>query len=335
MPKLFPILAALAGLTLSGAALAAPAPLKIVARIAGPDGGWDYASYDKARGRIYVAHGQQVSAIDIATGVLTPHFAAGDHLHAVLSIPGADLILTTNSGDNTARILKDDGTLIASVPTAKDPDAAIFDPASGLVYVMGGDSGVVTFVDPKAAKAVGSITVGGALEFPQLDGLGRLFINREDKNDIAVVSLKSRKVLKFYPMPGCQAPTGLALVTGGRLISACANGVAKILDVATGKEIASLKIGARPDAVLYDAGRNVAYIPSGLSGTLSVIALTGPTNNQVVETAATAVGARTGAIDTGTGRIYLPSAQYLPPAAPGQRPQTKPGTFEVLVLDRP
>ena len=31
-----------------------------VARIAGPDGGWDYASFDAARRRVYVAHGLKV-----------------------------------------------------------------------------------------------------------------------------------------------------------------------------------------------------------------------------------------------------------------------------------
>ena len=116
--------------------------------------------------------------IDADTGTAKADFAAGDHLHEVMAIPGADLVLTTTGGDATARILNAaDGALIASVPTAKDPDAAIYDPASGLVLVMGGDSGEITFVDVKAAKAVGSLVVVGALEFPALDGKGKLFVN--------------------------------------------------------------------------------------------------------------------------------------------------------------
>ncbi len=47
----------------------------------------------------------------------------------------------------------------------------------------------------------------------------------------------------------------------------------------------------------------------------------------------TQIGARTGAVDPKTGRIYLPTAEYVPFAA-GQRPTTKPGTFQILVLDR-
>ena len=331
---------AFALLGLSSAAEAQPTAgasrLKVVDRIAGPDGGWDYASFDPARDRVYVAHGAMVMAIDAASGKVTPDFAAGSRLHAVVPVPGGDLIVTTNSGDNSAKIISAaDGKLIASVATAKDPDAAVFDPASGLVLVISGDSGVITMVDPKTARAVGSITVGGALEFPALDGKGRLYVNVEDKNQIAVVDLGSRKVVAHYPLAGCQGPTGLALVAGGRLVSACANGVAKILDAGSGREVASLKIGGRPDAVLYDRKRALAYIPSALSGTLAVIALSGSADNTIIDTVPTQLGARTGAVDEKTGRIYLPTAQYVLPAPAGQRPTTKPGTFQVLVLARP
>ncbi len=318
---------------------AEPAPgasgLHVVDRIAGPDGGWDYASFDPARRRVYVAHGSSVMMIDADTGRVTPDFAPGSHLHTAMAIAGSDVVLTTNSGDDTARILSAaDGRLIASVPTAKDPDAAIHDPASGLVLVMGGDSGTITFVDYKAAKAVGSLVVGGALEFPALNGKGRLFVNIEDKNEIAVIDLAKRKVVARWPLAGCKGPTGLAYVEGSRLISACANGVAKIIAAGSGKDLATLKIGARPDAVLQDHARRLAYIPSAMSGTLAVIALSGPANNTVIDSVPTQLGARTGAVDEKTGRIYLPTAQYVLPAAAGQRPTTKPGTFQVLVLDR-
>jgi len=333
--------ACLAALALSGAAASAgaapatgPSGLKVVARIAGPDGGWDYASFDPARRRVYVAHGDSVMAIDVDSGKVNANFAAGAHLHAVVPVPGTDLIVTTNSGDNTARVLAAaDGKLIASIPTAKGPDGATFDPSTGLVMVIDGDSGEVTMVDAKAGKAVGSIKVGDSLEFPAADGKGRLYINVEDKNEIAVVDIAARKAIARYPLGDCHGPTGLALVAGNRLISACANGVAKILDAATGRVIASLKIGARPDSVLYDETRGFAYIPSALTGTLAVIALSGEHDNAIVGTVATQVGTRTGAVDPKTGKIYLPAAQFQPAVA-GHRPAPKPGTFEVLVLGR-
>ncbi|MHB8529523.1 MAG: YncE family protein, partial [Caulobacteraceae bacterium] len=312
----------LAALTLAPAAFAEGASgLKVVARIPGPDGGWDYASFDPVGRRVLIAHGDAVMTIGADSGKVDAHFAAGDHLHAVVPVPGSGVIVTTNSGDNSARIIDAaDGKLIASVPTAKDADGATYDPSTGLVIVVDGDAGEITLIDPKARKSVGSITLGDSLEFPAVDGKGRLYVNVESKNEVAAVDIRKRKLITRYPMPGCGRPTGLAYVAGGRLVVACGDGAAKILEAATGKEIASFKIGGFPDSVLYDAGRKLAYIPSALSGTLAVIALSGPRNNTVIDTVATQIGARTGAVDPKTGRIYLPTATYKLPIPKGQRP---------------
>jgi len=326
---------ALGLLASAGPAGAAGSGLHVMARIPGPDGGWDYASFDPARRRLYVAHGTEVLTVDVDTGKLNPAFAPGNRLHAVVPIPGTALVVTTNSGDNTAKILNaDTGALIASVPTANDADGAIYDRASGDVIVICGDAGAVTIVDPRAAKAVAQITVGGALEFPALNGRGQLFINNEKLNEIDVVDLATRAVTAHWPMAGCTRPTGLAYVAGDRLVSACGNGVGKILSAKDGHEIASVTVGGFPDAVLYDAERGLALVPAALGGNLTVIALAGPDNNKVIDTVPTQIGARTGAVDPKTGRVYLPTAEYNLPVPAGQRPTTKPGTFQILVLDR-
>ena len=312
-----------------------PSGLRVVARIAGPDGGWDYASFDAARRRVYISHGTKVMVIGADSGKVIPDFAPGDHLHAIVPVPGQAVIITTNSGDSSARILDGaDGRLLASIPTAKDTDGAVYDPSSGLVLVIDGDSGEVTLVDPKTRTSPGSITIGDPLEFGAVDGRGRFFVNLVSKSEVAVVDITSRKVVARYAMPGCVHPTGIAYVEGNRLVVACGAGAAKILDAGSGAEIASFKIGGFPDSVLYDPERSLAYIPSALSGTLAVIALKGPAANTVIDTVPTQLGARTGAVDPRTGRIWLPTAEYQLPVPAGQRPTPKPGTFHVLVLDR-
>ncbi len=331
--------AAVAGLAFAGSALADPptgaSGLKVVSQTPGPDGSWDYATFDTARRRVLITHGTQVMTIDADTGKVTPEFAPGRHRHSALAVPGSDVVLTTNRGDSTARILDAaNGKLLASIPTAKDTDGAVFDPSSGVVLVIDGDSGEITLVNPKTRTSPGSIAVGDALEFGAVDGHGKFYVNLVEKNQVAVVDIAARKVLARYDMPGCSHPTGLAYVAGERVIVACAGGSAKILDAATGKEIASFIIGARPDSVLYDPARNLAYIPSAISGTMVVIALSGPANNTVIDTVATHLGARTGAVDPKTGRIWLPAADYNLPAAAGERPRPKPGTFLVVELDR-
>jgi DNA-binding beta-propeller fold protein YncE len=313
--------------------MAAGAPqYKIIHRFAGPDGFWDYASFDPALGRVFVAHGDTILAIDPGPGSVNGKFAEAARSHAVLPIPGTGLLLTTNSGDDSARLINaKTGALEASIPTAKGPDGAAWDPATKHAFVMDGRAGEATIIDPASKKAVGSVPVGGSLEFPVADGKGKLFINVEDKGEIAVVDTRAAKVLTRYPLAGCEEPSGLALTSSGVLISACANGVAKAVDAASGKVLATLKIGARPDAVLYDASRNLAFVPNGGDGSLTVISTKGSTP-EVVGSVSTQTGARTGAVDPKTGHIYLPTAKFTPPPAPGQRPGFVPGSFEVLEL---
>ena len=313
-------------------AQAASPTYHIVQRISGPDGFWDYVSFDPSHHRVYVSHGDTIVTIDGDTGQINPHYADASRSHAVLPLNGGHELLTTNSGDKTARIFNaDTGALLATIATPDDDDGAAYDPASKRAFVVDGDPGEITVIDPVSPKAVGSIKVGEKLEFAAADGKGRLFVNGEGDNDLVVIDTHTLKVLAHYPLPGCQRPTGLAYAAPGLTISACGNGVADVLDAATGKPVASLKIGRGPDAVIPDPLHHRVFIPSGGDGTLAVLAIEKHTA-RIEAVVNTAVGARTGALDPATGKIYLPTARFTAPPSAGQRPGLVPGSFEVLVL---
>lgn len=327
---------ALGLLIAGGAALAAPEapPLKVVDRIAGPDGPWDYASFDPVHRRLYIAHGAVVTAIDVDSGKVTPALVAAQRAHSALPLPGGDEILVTNGASNTVTLVNAmTGAIRATIPAGTSPDAALIDPATGLAFVMNGHGGGVTLIDLAAGKSVGAIALDGTLEFGVSDGQGRVFVNIEDKGEIAVIDAKARKVVAHWPLAGCEEPSGLAYAADAKiLIAACANGAARAVSSVSGKVVAELPIGEKPDAALYDAKRHLAYIPSGGDGTLSVIAVRGPADVAVVGKVTTKVGAKTGALDPVSGKIYLPSADYDAPAKPGARPPIKAGSFAVLVV---
>ncbi|HTX40010.1 MAG TPA: hypothetical protein VME43_33555 [Bryobacteraceae bacterium] len=71
-------------------------------------------------------------------------------------------------------------------------------------------------------------------------------------------------------------------------------------------------------------------------GSLIVAGQTSPGKFAIVETVKTPDGARTMGVDTGTDKIYLPSAELEPakPGARGGRPVAKPGTFMIVVVGR-
>ena len=102
-----------------------------------------------------------------------------------------------------------------------------------------------------------------------------------------------------------------------------------MINAATGADVATLAIGKFPDAVIYDPVRKLAFIPCALEGVLEVIAVRGPNDVAIIQSAKTSQGARLGAVDPKTGVIYLPAAQYAMDAG---RPTPVPGTFEILIV---
>jgi DNA-binding beta-propeller fold protein YncE len=256
---------------------------------------------------------------------------AGQHVHAVIPLPGGRA-LSTNGDSNTATLFDGKtGEVVAQIATGSDPDAAAFDPVSGLVFVMNGKDGDATLIDPISGKAVGRLPLGGDPEFAVVDGHGRLFVNLEDRNKTAVIDTVGRKVIGNYDLPGCERPSALGIDVGsGVLVAACANRTAVAIGAADGKIIAArLPIDRKPDAVIFDPVNRNFYIPCGRDGTLAVISESNDDVLTVRESVSTAVGAHTGALDSKTGRLYLPTADYhltLTGAAPAD------GTFRILVL---
>jgi DNA-binding beta-propeller fold protein YncE len=312
------------------AAGAASDRYRIIERIPGPDGGWDFVRVDPIHDRLWMTRGTSVSAIELATGKLTAGLAPGERLHDVLPVNGGRELLITLGNANTA-IFADakSGAARASVPTGKNPDAAAFDPISGLVLVMDHDGGDVVLIDPKTHKGVGRIEIGGGLEVAAVDGKGRAYVNVEDKNQTVVLDMRARRVERRIDLPGCDGPTGIAYVTKRNWLIASCDGSTDVVDAAAGTLIKTLKTGKEADGVAYDPRRDLAFV-AGREGSLSVISLKDG-KPAVVQVLKTEANNRTLAVDPRTGRVYLPVAQLAAPG-PGQRPAPVAGSFHVLVV---
>src|SRR5437764_1228050 len=304
---------------------------KLVAQLPAGDGGWDLLSVDPAGQRLYVAHGDGVTALDLRTGKATDKIVSGQRVHAALAIPGTNDVLSTNGETNNVTLFDGrTGRIRATIPTGTKPDAAAYDPATRTVWIMNPGSGDITVVDPSAAKVLATVPVGGSLELGAADGRGKLYVNIEDKNEVAVINTRRRKVVARFPLAGCEGPTGIAYDPGPReVVSACGENAVAIVSAPDGRQIARLPIGKGADGAAIDPKRHLALIPAGRDGNLTIIRLGG--KPVVVGQVATAVSARTIAVDPVTGRAYLPSATLAPPVG-NERPKPIPGSFRVLVI---
>ena len=335
LKSLFCATAMVAVLGTPAAAFADTAPdYTVVDRIAGGEGGWDYASLDTAGGRLYVSRTDGVMAVDLATHKVTDALAPANGAHASFAIDEGRTVVETDGHSGLTRFIDAaTGKVENEVATGQKPDAAVYEPVTGRVVVMNPGNAMVTEIDAKTRKVVVQFKLAGGLEAAEADGKGHVWVNLEDAGAVAEIDAVAGKVLRTIKLPGCEGPTGLALVAGKtRVISACANGVASVTDTGSGKVLTTLAIDKGPDFVLADEGRHRAFIPCGASGTLDEISTANPDAIGVTAHIPTQISARTGALDPRDGRIYLPAAKFDAPAPGQRRGKLVPGSFVVLVL---
>lgn len=325
--------ATLLGPAVAGAAAGEPTGYAVTGQIAGSDGGWDYAQVDPATRRLYVAHGDTVAAFDLASDRALPSLGSIMRGHAVVPIVGQALLLVTSGRDDSVRLIDSrTGTEVAKIAVGGNPDAALYDAASGRAYVMNAKSGTVSVIDVAQRKVAATYTLKPGLEYAAL-ARGTLFVNNEDANEIERVDVASGMVGTPIALTGCEGPSGLGYDGAGhRLISACANGKAAVVDAVGDRLIGLLDIGKGPDAVIMDAARHRALVPCGRDGTLVAIDLAAKGGAKVSGTYPTEIGARTGALDPTDGAVYLPTAKFAAPATPGGRPTAVPGSFHIVIV---
>ena len=163
-----------------------------------------------------------------------------------------------------------------------------------------------------------------------------LAVNNEQLSEIDLADLATAKAAGAIALPGCTGPTGLALASNHGApdlhlaLSACANGVAALVDLSARTLVALVPIGQGPDTAIWQGAQHRFLVPCGRSGTLSIIVLEGRTP-RVLPPVTTEVSARTAALDPVSGWLYLPAARFVPGVA-GGRPAIVPGSFHLLML---
>lgn len=327
--------AALAAMSLlAGVEAQAAAPTyKITGKIAGGDGGWDYATFDPGLRRFYLSHAGGVFVVDVDTGKVIEKLADAPGGHKVVPLDGGKRIAVTVASDTSLRFFDaQTGALLGSAPTGTGPDAAMYDETSGLVLVAAHRGAAINLIDPKTMKSVGSIPVAGVLEEIATDGSGRAFVNIENTNELVAVDLKSKVETARVKLTGCDGPTGLVYAQHAHALVASCDGAAVVVNAKTLKVEATLPIGKGPDAALYDPIRKLVIIPCGQSAEISVIDASTPGKLKVVGSYASEKGARTGALDPKTGKVYMAAAESLPPEPGQKRGKMKPGSFHIVVM---
>ncbi|HWF47508.1 MAG TPA: hypothetical protein VG168_10920 [Bryobacteraceae bacterium] len=302
----------------------------------GGEGGWDYVTVDPQTHRLYLPRSTHTMVIDAESGKVIADIPGQKIAHGVAIVPEAGRGFISDGGGSGAVVIFDLKTnaVLGKVAAQPDADGIIYDHASGRVLVVSGDGGVLMTLKPDVDPASGAIDtpieLGGKPEFLASDGTGKVYINLVDKNQVAVVDLRSRKVVAHWSVAPGGAPVGMSLDRQHGILFIGCRKPQKLIAMSTknGSVLANLPIGAGVDATKIDQGEAFA---SCRDGTLSIAAEKSPGTFALVQTVDTRPGARTMGIDPTTHTIYLPTAEFEQ-SKPGStaRPVMKPGTFMIV-----
>jgi DNA-binding beta-propeller fold protein YncE len=273
----------------------------------GGAGKWDYLTFDAGAKRLYIARGNRVMVMDASSGKLIGEVPGAVGAHRVVLVPAQHRGYVSNGHGNS--VMPFDLVSLKPLPaiaiSGKDPDAMLFDEASGKLWTFNGHSNSASEVDPATQKETGSVALPGKPEFAVTDDRGHIYVNLEDTSQIAEIDAHAGKILATWSLAPCEGPTGLAIdVKRARLFSVCANQHLVVTDANDGHHVAVLPIGDDPDAAGYDAQASVVY-SSNADGTLTVIRQNDANDYAVIANVVTAKSARTLAVDEDMHRVYL------------------------------
>ena len=317
-------------------------PYKVLKTVkVGGSGGYDYVNSDAVNRRLYIARTGPMPRINVYDlDTLAP-------VGEVASSNSHGALIDAKSGHGFASskpILMFDAKTMAHIKTIEvqgNPDGMMFDPSDQRVYVLSHMAPHVTVIDAKEGSVLGTVDIGGMPEQAVSDGRGHLYVDVEDKDNIAVVDTKMLAVTGHYDVAGKGGTcAGLAMDTKNRILFATCRNPANmvVLSADDGKILTTLPIGNGSDGAWFNPNTMEAFSSQG-DGTLTIVKENSPTSFAVEQTLPTMSGARTSALDTKTDHIIVIGAEFGPPTQPAQpgrpaRGQIIPDSFSILMVGK-
>lgn len=284
-------------------------------------GGIDYVYADNDERRVYVPRGGNTYVFD-----LDKH----NYIGCITNIGGHGVAIDIashhgfSSGQQIGMFDTETMQKLKSIEVQGRPDGILFEPFTKNVLIFSHQSPSITLIDPKDGTVAGTIDVGGAMEQAQSDGQGKLYVDVEDEKKIAVVDLKTQKVVTKYDLGDAAGePGGLGLDAKNHILFAmCARpNVCVVVNADDGKVITTLPLGNGTDGGGFNPATMEAW-SSQRDGTLTIIKESSPTSFAVEQTVKTKTGCKTSSLDTKNNVIVTVCTERAPGATPPPAPAT-------------
>ncbi len=297
--------------------------LRAATKLPGKAPEWDYLAYDSTRALLMVGRRDEgLTVFDTRKRAVRTHIARSEGAGAVLLIPALGRGFTTNEDGSTTVFDLASFAPIKRVKFADDADSGVYDAVTSQIAFMSGDSKHITFIDARSLATTGTLAMpSNKLEGAAADGAGGLYLAERDRNMLAHIDMRTRRVLHEWPTTGCVQPTGLAMDKAhGRVMLGCrgAAPVLAVMDMADGHVVQTLPLGRGNDGIAYDAGR--VFATNGVEANLTIYRQIDTDHYRLEQAITTRPGARTLALDAAGGRLFTVTAEgVVDPARPINR----------------
>jgi DNA-binding beta-propeller fold protein YncE len=271
----------------------------------------DHFGVDLKKHRLFAtpqAH-KSVQVFDIDKGKFLHEVTGFGNAHGVVYRDDLDQFYVSDGGDaGEVKVFSgQDYRLIKSITGLIGADSNGYDPGTKEMYIVTGgpsaklDYSALTIVDTTKGERVGEIRVPGSGHLEQIvieQSGSRLYVNIEDKNEVAVMDKEKRTLLAQWPLTKGKNNFPIALdEKHHRLFVGCRNtdasGVIVVIDTQTGKEIDALPIGGNVDYMDFDSRNDRLYATCG-TGNVYVYQENPTDKYKLIGKPETAVMAKTG-----------------------------------------
>ncbi|MDP9123289.1 MAG: YncE family protein [Pseudomonadota bacterium] len=318
MKLAFRIAIALATALAGAASAVAQSPYRLESAVAlkGHSPEWDYVTLDPARGRLFIGRRNDGAMVyDIKARRVIRTLDQTDDANAIVLVPEFDRGYTTNGDGSTTAFQISTLKTIGRIKFGDDADAGFYDPITHQIAYTMGDSKAIAFIDAGTGRITGKLPMEShKLDAAVADGHGGLFMALRDRDAIARIDMANRQQVGEWKTTGCDEPTGLAYDAANRRLFVGCRGkapVLAVLDAETGAVITTLEIGRGNDGVIYDAGSRRVYTSNGVDANLVIYDQVDADHYKLASAVTTRPYARTMALDAGTRKIYLVTAEGL------------------------
>jgi len=299
-------------LVLCQAGTAEAADDRLLERIAtleskGKTGTLDHLFVDSSTSRLFLTNqtNDTLDVFDLKSNQLLRQVSGQKAAHSVVYVPALDRIFV-GCGGGTCNVL--DGTsyiLIKALPV-EGADSVRFDSRTGRVGVASRKS--LTLIDGKTLEVIAQVELPGTPHGFQIAKSGTaIYVNSEPPTQVAVVDPEKKVVVTNFALAGDHKSVGpitLDEPNGRILVGLRAQPRLAVLDIASGKEVATAPIPEGADDMFLDSESKLIYVTSS-AGFISVVKQIDADHYEHVTDLTTVRGAKTSAYDPIRKRLYV------------------------------